>query len=285
MSLVTTAKMLADAHAGHYAVGAFNAENMEMVQAIVAAAEAQQAPVIVQTTPGTLKYAPLELYYATVAAAAAAAGVPVAIHLDHGDSMALASRAYRAGYTSIMIDGSHETLEENIRLTRAVVAQCSAGGVPVEGELGKVGGKEDDTESDGCGYTDVDEAVRFVNETGVASLAVGVGTAHGVYAETPVLNVELISRLHDAITVPLVLHGASGLADDVVAGCVRRGMCKVNFATELRIAFTQAVAAYMAQHPDAIDPKKYGAAGRAAVQAFVEGKMQVCGCSGKAAGA
>lgn len=283
MALVTTTAMLADARKNGYAVGAFNVENMEMAQAIIAAAEAQDSPVILQTTPGTLKYAPMELYYANVAALAKSARVPVAMHLDHGSSFALASKAYRTGYTSIMIDGSQLPLEENIALTKAVAEMCKAGDIPVEGELGKVGGKEDDTESDGCGYTDVQEAVRFAKETGVASLAVGVGTAHGIYEEEPVLNLALISELKAAVDVPLVLHGASGLEDSVVQDCVCRGMCKVNFATELRIAFTKAVMEYMHANKETIDPKKYGAAGRSAVQAFVEEKMKICGCVGKAA--
>jgi tagatose 1,6-diphosphate aldolase GatY/KbaY len=282
MPLVNTKDMLLRAQKEGYAIGAFNIENMEMVQAVVAAAVAQQAPVIVQTTPGTVKYASLALYHANVLAAAQTASVPVALHLDHGDAYPLASQAYRAGYTSIMIDGSREPLEKNIAVTCSVVGLCRPGGVPVEGELGKVGGKEDDRESGNGGYTDVNDAMRFVKETGVDSLAVGIGTAHGVYSETPVLDLDLLGRLRGAIDVPLVLHGASGLEDEVVKECIRRGMSKVNYATELRIAYTEAVAAFIKNNPSAFDPKQYGAKGREAVQALVEGKMQVCGCSGKA---
>lgn len=282
MALTTSKKMLIHAQENGYAVGAFNAENMEMVQAIIAAAQEKQAPVIIQTTPGTLNYASLELYYANVAAEAEKATVPVAIHLDHGNSYALCAKAYRSGYTSIMIDGSALPLAENITLTKQVVEMCSAGGVPVEGELGRVGGKEDDTVSDSAAYTDKDEAIRFVAETGVDSLAVGVGTAHGIYEVKPVLNLELISTLRSVISIPLVLHGASGLGDDVVRECVARGMCKVNFATELRIAFTKGIKNYLAENPSAIDPKKYGAQGRTMVQEFVKQKMDVCGCTGKA---
>jgi tagatose 1,6-diphosphate aldolase GatY/KbaY len=181
-----------------------------------------------------------------------------------------------------MIDGSHLPLEENIAHTQKVVEMCAPGGVPVEGELGTVGGKEDDTISDGGGYTDVGEAIRFVAETGVSSLAVGVGTAHGVYKETPVLNLPLISELRQALAVPLVLHGASGLRDEVVADCIRRGISKVNFCTELRIAYTKGIQAYMEKDPRVIDPKKYGEAGRTAVKTLVEEKIRVCGCAGKA---
>jgi tagatose 1,6-diphosphate aldolase GatY/KbaY len=282
MPLVATTEMLTRAQKEGYAVGAFNTENMEMCKAIVAAAEAQHAPVIIQTTPGTVKYASLSVFFAMVAALAEEASVPVAMHLDHGDSIELASSAYRVGYTSIMIDGSHLPFESNISLTRHVVEMCAPGGVPVEGELGTVGGKEDDTVSAGGGYTDVGEAIRFVAETGVSSLAVGVGTSHGVYASKPVLNLPLISELRQALTVPLVLHGASGLSDEVVADCIHRGISKVNFCTELRIAYTKAVQTYMAKDPRVFDPKKYGKAGRDAVQTLVEEKIRVCGCAGKA---
>lgn len=284
MALVTSEKMLCQAREKGYAVGAFNAENMEMAQAIVQAAEEVNAPVMIQTTPGTVRYASLELYFANVAAIAVNARVPVAIHLDHGDSLSLAAKALRAGYTSIMIDGSKLPLEENIALTRAVVDMCHPCGIPVEAELGKVGGKEDDTESDGCGYTDPDEAVRFVRETGVNSLAVGVGTAHGVYAATPVLNVPLIAKLRGLLPVPLVLHGASGLSDDAVRECIANGISKVNFATELRAAYTQGVQEYLAQFPKTIDPKKYGADGRKAVKELVKARMAICGCVDRANG-
>jgi tagatose 1,6-diphosphate aldolase GatY/KbaY len=253
-----------------------------MVQAIIAAAEELNAPVIIQTTPGTVRYASLALYLANVAAAAESAKVPVAMHLDHGDSFDLAMQALRTGYTSIMIDGSKEVLEKNIALTKSVVDACKPSAVPVEGELGKVGGKEDDLECSGTGYTDPEEAVEFVQRTGVSSLAVGVGTAHGVYATTPVLNTELISVLRTKIDIPMVLHGASGLSDEAVQECIKRGICKVNFATELRIAYTNAVQEYLSKNPKVIDPKKFGAAGREAVKALVMGRIKVLGSDGKA---
>lgn len=282
MPLTTTDIMLKKAQAGHYAVGAFNAENMEMIQAIIAAAEELNAPVIIQTTPGTIHYASLDLFFSNVLAAAKTAKVPVAMHLDHGDSFDLAMKALRVGYTSIMIDGSKEVLEKNIALTKSVVDACNPSDISVEGELGKVGGKEDDLESSGTGYTDPEEAVDFVKETGVSSLAVGVGTAHGVYSTTPILNLELISILSEKIEIPLVLHGASGLSDETVQECIRRGMCKVNFATELRIAYTKAVQELLTNNPKTIDPKKYGASGREAVKKLVIDKIKVLGSVDKA---
>lgn len=282
MPLVTTEKMLHAAQKGAWAVGAFNAENMEMIQAIIQAAELMKAPVIIQTTPGTLKYGNLELYFANVYALAKNSPSPIALHLDHGDSFELAVRALKTGYTSVMIDGSQYPLEKNISLTESVVKSCMPNNIPVEGELGKVGGKEDDTESNETGYTNPDEALRFVEETGVSSLAVGVGTAHGVYVKKPILNVELISILKKCIAVPMVLHGASGLSDDVVKDCISRGMCKVNFATELRIAYTEAAKNYLETNPAALDPKKFGNAAREAVRELVIERIKICGCDNKA---
>jgi tagatose 1,6-diphosphate aldolase GatY/KbaY len=283
MPLVTSKELLLHAKENHYAVGAFNVENMEMVQAVIAAAEELRSPVILQTTPGTLKYAPAELYYANVAAVAKAAKVPVAVHLDHGSSFELALRAFRAGYTSIMIDGSQKTFEENIALTKAVVEACHAGGVPVEAELGKVGGKEDDLDGgEGNGYTVPEEAAEFVARTGVDFLAVAIGTAHGVYKGIPKLDVERVSRIAQLVDIPLVLHGTSGVPNETVRECIARGMCKVNYATDLRIAFTEGVKEYLLKDPKAYDPKKYGAAGRERVKQYVLQKIKVCGSAAKA---
>lgn len=282
MSLVTSKEMLLTAQQGGYAVGAFNAENMEMIEAIIQAAEELRAPVIVQTTPSTVRYASLELYCANVKAVAEKAAVPVAIHLDHGNSFELCAQALRAGYTSIMIDGSKLPLQENIDLTRRVVEMCAPSGVPVEGEIGQVGGKEDDTVCENAGYTIPDEAVQFEQQTGLSSMAVGVGTAHGVYKTTPVLNTDLISELDQLLTVPMVLHGASGLSDEAVRECIRRGICKVNFATELRIAYSDGIKAAIQSNPNVFDPKAYGREGREQVKELVKDRIRVCGCDGKA---
>lgn len=282
MALVTTKELLMDAQKNGYAVGAFNVENMEMVQAVIAAAEELRSPVIMQTTPSTLKYADPELFYANVAAVAKKASVPVVMHLDHGSSFELAMRAFRAGYTSIMIDGSHSVLEENIAITKAVVDAAHAGNVPVEAELGKVGGKEDDLDGGAGGFTDPEEAVRFVEETGVDSLAVAIGTAHGVYKGIPKLDVERLSQIREVVSIPLVLHGTSGIPDEDVKECIRRGICKVNYATDLRIAFTEGVKEVLEAKPDTIDPKKYNAAGREKVKEYVLGRIKVVGSEGRA---
>ena len=281
MPLTTTVSMLRKAQEQGFAVGAFNVENMEMAQAIISAAEELRAPVILQTTPSTVRYAGTGMYAAMVAALAQEATVPVAMHLDHGDSFALCAQALRSGYTSVMIDGSKLPLEENIALTYKVSEMCAAVDVPVEGEIGRVGGKEDDLESDG-GHTIPEEAVRFEKESGLFSMAVGVGTAHGFYKEKPQLNKELITTLRGMLQAPMVLHGASGLSDEDVKDCIRRGICKVNFATELRAAYTEGVKAVLAENPKTFDPKAYGKEARQRVKALVMERMLVCGCDGKA---
>ena len=282
MPLVTSEKMLSDAQKGGYAVGAFNVENMEMAKAVIAAAEEMRSPVMLQTTPSTVKYGSLETFAAIVKAEASKTDIPVCIHLDHGNSFELAVQAMKAGYTSVMIDGSHETFEENVALTKKVVEVANAYGVPVEAELGKVGGKEDDLEAEADHNTDPEEAKEFVERTGVDSLAVGIGTAHGVYKGEPKLQFDILSQIREVVDIPLVLHGTSGVPDEAVEECIKRGICKVNYATDLRIAFTNGLNKYLAENPDTIDPKKYSAAGREEVKKYVMSKMKVCGSVGKA---
>ena len=282
MPLVTSEKMLLDAKKDGYAVGAFNVENMEMVKAVIAAAEELNAPVMLQTTPSTVKYGTLETFAGIVKAEAAKTKIPVCLHLDHGNSFELAVQAMKAGYTSVMIDGSHEDFENNIAVTKKVVDVANAFGIPVEAELGKVGGKEDDLEADADTNTDPQEAKEFVERTGVTSLAVAIGTAHGFYVGTPVLDKERLSEIREVIDIPLVLHGASGLSDEDVSDCVKRGICKVNFATELRAAYSKAVKETFAENENTIDPKAYGKKAIQAVKELVEARMKVCGCDGKA---
>ncbi len=279
MSFVTSEKMLLDAQKGGYAVGAFNVENMEMV---MAAAEELRAPLMLQTTPSTVKYAGLDMYLANVRTAAKRASVPVCMHLDHGDSFDLAMQALRIGYSSIMIDGSHSVFEENIAVTKAVADACRPSGIPVEAELGKVGGKEDDLDGGSGGYTDPMEAKEFAERTGIGSLAVAIGTAHGVYKGEPKLDLDRLAEIRKVVSIPLVLHGASGLSEEAVKESIKRGICKVNFATELRIAYTDGVKEFLAANPDAFDPKKYGKVAMEHVKEIVKLRMKMCGCDGKA---
>ncbi|PHV72134.1 fructose-1,6-bisphosphate aldolase, class II [Sporanaerobium hydrogeniformans] len=281
MPLVTSEQILKAAQEGGYAIGAFNVENMEMVQAAVEAAEELRAPIMLQTTSSTVRYASVEQFYANAKAMADKASVPVVMHLDHGDSFELAMQALRAGYTSIMIDGSHYSFEENIALTKRVVDAARPNAIPVEAELGKVGGKEDDLEVKDAGYTDPLEAKEFVERTGVDSLAVAIGTAHGFYSGTPKLDIDRLSEIRKVINIPLVLHGASGLSDEDVIECIKRGICKVNFATELRVAFSEGVKSVLAKNPETFDPKAYLKVGRSNVKELVKNRIKVCGCQGK----
>lgn len=279
MSFVSAKEMLKNAQAGQYAVGAFNVENMEMAQAIIAAAEKMRAPVMIQTTPGTLKYADPAVFAGMIAPLARAASVPVALHLDHGNSYDLAVACVQAGYTSVMIDGSLLPFEENVALSRRVVEM--AGDLPVEAELGTVGGKEDDHAA-GVAYTDPDQAAEFVHRTGVSSFAPAIGTAHGMYKAEPKLDLERLRRIAARVSVPLVLHGTSGVPDETVKECIARGICKVNYATDLRITFTGAVRAFLADNGAAIDPKKFLGAARDAVMERACELIRVCGSDGKA---
>jgi tagatose 1,6-diphosphate aldolase GatY/KbaY len=277
LPLVTSEQMLLDAQKNRYAIAAFNIENMEMAQAVTWSAEKLGAPVILQTSPSTVRYASLCYYYAIAKAAAESVRVPVAIHLDHGDSFEFAIQAFRQGYTSIMIDGSKMVFQENIALTKSVVDACKTSGIPVEAELGRVGGKEGDLDIGTRGYTQPEEAAEFVERTGANTLAVGIGNAHGVYKSEPILDIERLSAIRRRVGIPLVLHGASGLSDKAIRECIQHGICKVNFATELRIAFSNGVKHVLKETPEVFDPKKYLAAGREAVKRIVEEKILVCG--------
>ena len=280
--LVKSKELLLDAQRNKYAVGAFNVENMEMVLAVLNAAEETKSPVIMQTTPGTVKYAGADMYFANIRAAARRTKIPVACHLDHGNTLAIAVQALHAGYTSIMIDGSKLPFEENIALTKTVTEICHAVNVPVEAELGRVGGKEDGLDNSGDNpYTDPDEAAIFVERTGCDSLAVAVGTAHGVYKGTPHVNFDVLAKIHEVVNIPLVLHGTSGVPDEQVIRCVSMGMCKVNYATDLRIAYTYGVKRYMKENPGVFDPKKYGTYGMEEVKRYVKERMQVIGSCGR----
>lgn len=282
MPLVTTKEMLLKAQRGSYAVGAFNVENMEMVKAVIEVACEMNAPVILQTTPSTIKYGNVSSFTAMVTAETERKKAAAALHLDHGNSFALAAQALKNGYTSLMIDGSHGSFEENVELTRRVVEMAKPNEIPVEAELGMVGGKEDDLTAKGDQYTDPEQAREFVERTGIDSLAVAIGTAHGFYKETPVLDQNRLWEIRNRVAVPLVLHGASGLSNQEVKGCIQRGICKVNFATELRVAYTDGVKELLKASPEVYDPKKLGEAGMERVRQVVRSKIQVCGCAGRA---
>lgn len=276
----TSKEMILAAQRGGYAVPAFNFENMEMVQAILAAAEETGSPVLLQTTPSTIKYMTLRQAYAMVKAEADAVRVPVSLHLDHCESYEGVCAALEAGYSSVMIDASKLDFEENIALTQKTVQAARERGVPVEAELGTVGGKEDG-HSASIAYTDPAQAVDFFQRTGVDLFAVAIGTAHGFYKGEPKLDFELLQTIAGLISAPLVLHGGSGIPDEMIRKTIQLGICKVNFATELRAAMTAAVRQAL-EDEGIIDPKKFMSPGREAVRQLCIHKIKLCGSDGRA---
>ncbi len=275
----TSKEMILEARRGGYAVPAFNAENLEMVQAIIEAAEEARSPVMIQTTPSTVKYITLRQAVAMVKADAEAASVPVSLHLDHCESYEAVAAAIDAGYSSVMIDASKLPYEENIAVTQKVVAKARPLGITVESELGTVGGKEDGHSAD-IAYTDPDEALDFYTRTGIDIFAIAIGTAHGFYKGEPKLNFELLAKIKDMIDCPLVLHGGSGIPDEMIKRTIELGINKVNYATELRAAATKAVREALVDE-SIIDPKKYMGKARDAVRELCLHKIDVCGSRNK----
>lgn len=284
MPLVSLKEVLKKAEEGSYAVGAFNCNNMEIVQAIVEAAEAEKAPVIIQASQGALKYAGLNYIVSLVRAAAESTRVPVVLHLDHGTDREQVLKALRAGFTSVMLDGSKFPLEENIAITRQVVEIARPMGVSVEGELGRIMGTEDHIQvsSYEAIFTDPEEAKRFVKETEVDALAVAVGTAHGVYKGEPRLDFERLRKIRELTQIPLVLHGSSGVPDEAIRQAISLGVRKVNIDTDIRIAFMQKVREELEGRPEEIDPRRILGPAREAAREVIRYKMRVFGCAGKA---
>lgn len=252
--ITTNSILLSDAKRNGYAVPAFNVDNLESVLGVLNAVNSTKKPLIVQTIPRTLKYGGVPTYSALVRALYKG-DTPISIHLDHGGDLDICKQCIDAGYTSVMIDGSMLDFDKNVELTQKVVELAHAHDVSVEAELGTIGGKEE-TEGQ-IKYTEVDEAVEFVKLTKVDSLAIGVGTAHGVYKGVPHIAVDRIKEIASVIDTPLVLHGASGLSDEVIRDCINAGICKINFATHLRQAFTEGLKKGLEDKNSTYDPKTY----------------------------
>lgn len=283
MPLYPMAKLLTDAQRAGYAVGAFNAHSLDMIPAIFAAAEAERAPLIMQFSPGSLKFAGARNIAALVKDLAARSDLPVAMHLDHGDKFEQVVDCIQAGFSSVMIDASRLSFEENIALTSRVVEAAKVAGVTVESELGHVGGVEDDvtaTERSQL-YTDPVMAAEFIRRTGIDCLAIAIGTAHGFYTWEPHLDFDRLAQVRRAVSVPLVLHGASDLPEDQVRQAVRGGIQKINIATDLKAPWAGAVRKVLAD-PGEIDPRKILGPANAAVREVVQAKMRLFGCSGQA---
>ena len=284
MPLVSLNEVLDKADREGYAVGAFNCNNMEIVQAIAKAAEEEKAPVIIQASQGAIRYAGLQYIVALVNRAAAEVSVPVVLHLDHGTSFEQAVQCIRSGFSSVMIDGSQLPLEENIALSKKVVEVAHAAGVTVEGELGKIAGTEDDisvSEAEAF-FTDPEEAKYFVEQTGVDALAISIGTAHGRYKGEPRLDFDRLRKIKQLIDCPIVLHGSSGVADKDIEKAAQLGVSKFNIDTNIREAFVGAIRSYLPEHPDEIDPRNLLKPAREAAAAIIREKMRLFGSSNKA---
>ena len=282
--LVTGSELLLHARKNGYAVGAFNINNMEIIQAIIEAAEETNSPVILQASQGGIKYAGIEYIAALGKLAAQNAKVPVALHLDHGTDFDQVMLCIRHGFSSVMIDASRFPLEENIAFTNKVIEVAHAVGVTVEAELGKIGGTEDHitvSEKDAT-FTDPGEAKKFVEATNVDYLAIAVGTAHGVYKGEPKLDYDRIKAIRDIIDIPLVLHGSSGVPYEALEKAISLGICKINIDTDVRAAFARGVHQAIDKNKDEIDPRKILSPAREAMKQIVMEKMKVFGSAGKA---
>jgi fructose-bisphosphate aldolase class II len=282
--LVNNATILQGAYEGRYAVGAFNANNLEQIQGIIAAAEEERSPVILQASQGAIRYVGLDIIAAMVLTFARAATVPVSLHLDHGTSFEQNVRCLRAGFTSLMFDGSLLPFEENVDVTRKVVEIAHPVGVSVEGEIGRVGGTEEglDEEDIAALLTEPEEAERFAKLTRVDALAISVGNVHRMKTQSATLDIPRIHAVRELTEKPLVLHGASGVTNASIVKAVRAGICKINVATALNMAFMQGVTTALKASPREIDPRKILRYGREELKEKVKEKIRLFGSSGSA---
>lgn len=300
MALITSKEIFAKALTKDYAVGAFNVNNMEIIQGIVDAAKEENAPVILQVSAGARKYARPAYLLKLVEAAIEDSGLDIVLHLDHGEDYDICKKCVDDGFTSVMIDGSKHSFEENIALTKKVVEYAHSKGAVVEAELGKLAGVEDNIKVDArsATFTDPDEAAEFVERTGVDSLAIAIGTSHGAYKfkGEPYLDFERLKKIHELIpNTPLVLHGAStvlpefvarcneyggnipgaqGVPEEMITNAAKYGICKVNIDTDLRLAMTAEVRKFLIEKPEEFDPRKYLAPARDAIQRMVQHKIK-----------
>ncbi|MBD8500460.1 class II fructose-1,6-bisphosphate aldolase [Paenibacillus sp. SC116] len=284
MPLVSMNEFLPKAKANKFAVGQFNINNLEFVQAITEAGMLENSPLIFGVSEGALKYMGIEYTVAMAEAAAKKSGLPIALHLDHGSTFEVAMKCIRAGFSSVMFDGSHHAYEDNIRLTKEVVKAAHAMGVSVEGELGTIGGTEDDLTVDEAHaqLADPEEAIRFYEETGVDALAIAVGTAHGMYKGEPKLHFDIMEAVTSKIPVPIVLHGGSGVPDDAITKAVACGVGKINVNTENQVSFTKTIRESLAKQETVYDPRKYLTPARESIVEVVREKIRLFGSSNQA---
>ncbi len=284
MPLVRSTELLHYAREARFAIGAFNADNMEIVQAIVEAAAEERAPVILQVSGPTIRYAGLGLPVAMVKAVAAEVDVPVVLHLDHGDSFEQNVHALRAGFTSLMFDGSRMAYADNVAITRQIVQMAHAVGIPVEAELGKVLQNGATPEAVVDAMTDPEEAADFVARAGCDALAVAVGSVHAMTDQAAALDIDRVRAIARRVAIPLVLHGSSGVQPESVRAAIAEGVCKVNVSTYLKQAFVAKLRAAMAASPAEVDFRKLFAPARDAAKARVREKLRLFGASGRISG-
>lgn len=309
MPLVTTKEMFQKAYEGGYAIGAFNVNNMEIIQGITEAAKEENAPLILQVSAGARKYAKHIYLVKLVEAAIEDTNLPIALHLDHGADFEVCKSCIDGGFTSVMIDGSHHPFAENIEVTKKVVEYAHAHGVTVEGELGQLAGVEDDVKVENHSYTDPDQVQEFVEKTGVDSLAIAIGTSHGAFkfkpGQTPQLRFDILEEVERRLPgFPIVLHGASsvipelvakvnqyggsmpdaiGIPEDMLRQAAKSSVCKINIDSDLRLAMTASIREHMALNPGDFDPRQYLSPARDAIREMVKRKIaNVLGCDGKA---
>jgi len=277
-------EFLPKAKANKFAVGQFNMNNLEFAKAITEAAMAEKSPFIFGVSEGALKYMGIEYTVAIAEAAAKQSGLPIALHLDHGSTFEVAMKCIRAGFSSVMFDGSHHSFEENIRLTKEVVKAARAMGVSVEGELGTIGGVEDDISVDeaDAALAKPEEAIRFYEETGVDCVAIAVGTAHGMYKGEVKIRYDIIEEVAKAIPVPIVLHGGSGVPDEAIRLSIAAGVGKINVNTENQVACTDAIREVLNKDAKVYDPRKYLTPAKNAMVEVVRSKIQLFGSSNQA---
>lgn len=308
MPLVTTTEMFKKAYEGGYAIGAFNVNNMEIIQGITEAAKEENAPLILQVSAGARKYANHTYLVKLVEAALEETNLPIALHLDHGDSFELCKSCIDGGFSSVMIDGSHLSFEENIKLTKQVVDYAHDHGVVVEGELGRLAGIEDavNVSDEDAAFTDPNEVQEFVEKTGVDSLAIAIGTSHGAFKfkGDPKLRFDILEEIEKRLPgYPIVLHGASsvpqeyvkiinehggdmpgaqGVPEEMLRKAASMAVCKINIDSDLRLAMTSSIRKYMAENPEAFDPRQYLSPARDAIRTIVRHKIvNVLGCNNK----
>jgi tagatose 1,6-diphosphate aldolase GatY/KbaY len=277
--ITSRSTILLEAQSKGYAVPAFNIHNLETMKTVLETAQELRSPVLIAATPSTVSYMGEEFLISMMEAAKKRYDIPICFHLDHHEKVEDIKALIDSGIHSVMIDASHHDFEENIRIVREVVDYASSFGVAVEAELGRLSGVEDDLEVDDKDqiYTNPAQAKEFVSRTGIDSLAVAIGTAHGLYNGEPKLDIERLSAIQREVDIPLVLHGASGLPDELVQKTIKSGICKVNIATELKIAFANGLRGYLKEHPDANDPRYYFKDAVREMKIVVADKIKMCG--------